>query len=102
MTPIRPLWEQMPLQPLRAVQSTPAEKDPAVNPFTDIFRSAIESVKETDRDKTQMEYLMSTGQLDNPVQLNIAMAKAGLATDFLVTLRSKALDAYNELMRISL
>ena len=100
MTPIKPLWDQMPLQPLRATPEQPAGG--SVNAFTDIFRSAIDAVKETDAEKTQMEYLMATGQLDNPALLTIATTKAELAVDLLVQLRSKVMDAYSELMRINL
>lgn len=102
MTPITPLWEQMPLRPLRSAAEQTEKIDVLENPFTDIFRSAIGAVKETDTEKTQMEYLMATGQLDNPAPLTIATTKAELAVDLLVQLRSKAMDAYSELMRINL
>ena len=101
MAAIQPLWEQMPLQKLNASSPAPqkAEGDPA---FTDIFRSAVDAVKETDAEKTQMEYLMATGQLDNPALLTIASTKAQLSVELLVQLRNKSMEAYNELMRISL
>lgn len=74
----------------------------ALEPITDIFGAAVDSVKETDAVKTQMEYLMATGQLDNPAALTIASTKAQLSVQLLVQLRNRALDAYNELMRISI
>lgn len=72
------------------------------NGFVDIFRSAIDAVKETDAEKTQMQYLAATGQLDNPVALNMASTKYELSVSLLVQLRNRAVEAYNELMRISL
>ena len=72
-----------------------------LEPVTDIFGAAIDAVKETDAEKTQMEYLMATGQLDNPAALTIASTKAQLSVQLLVQLRNRALEAYNELMRIS-
>ena len=72
------------------------------NPITDIFAQSINAVRETDIEKNQMEYLMATGQLDNPAPLLIATSKAQLAVDLLVQLRNRATDAYNELMRINL
>ncbi len=98
MQAIKPLWEHMPLQPFR----TELENSKTGASFTDIFTSAIDSVKETDAEKTRMEYLMATGQLDNPADLTIASTKAQLSVQLLVQMRNKALDAYNELMRISL
>ena len=73
-----------------------------VNPITDIFAQSVNAVRETDTEKNQMEYLMATGQLDNPAPLLIATSKAQLAVDLLVQLRNRATDAYNELMRINL
>ena len=48
------------------------------------------------------EYLLSTGQLDNPAELNIALYKADVSMQLFVQLREKALNAYNEISRISL
>ena len=101
MEPITPLWEQMPLQPLRDTSEHTAKGGPIAASFTDIFQSAIDSVKETDKEKTQLEYLMATGQLDNPALLTIATTKAELAVDLLVQLRNKVMDAYSEVMRIN-
>lgn len=70
--------------------------------FKDVFQYAIDSVKETDAEKNQAEYLLSTGQLDNPAVLTIALSKNQISVDLLVQLRNKALDSYSELMRISI
>ncbi|MDE6837108.1 MAG: flagellar hook-basal body complex protein FliE [Acutalibacter sp.] len=70
--------------------------------FGSIFQSAIDAVKESDAEKTQMQYLMATGQLDNPVALNMASTKYELSVSLLAQLRNRAVEAYNELMRISL
>lgn len=70
--------------------------------FETIFRSAIDNVKTTDAEKVEAQYLLSTGQLDNPAALNIAISKNQLAVDLLVQLRNKALDVYSEITRISM
>lgn len=70
--------------------------------FAQVFESAINYVKETDAEKTEAEYLLSTGQLDNPAALTIATTKSAIAVDLLVQLRNKALDAYSEITRISM
>lgn len=100
MNTIQPLWDRMPLGQTEAAKASTAESKST--PFTDIFRSAIDAVKTTDQEKTQMEYLMATGQLDNPALLTIASTKAQLSVDLLVQLRNKSMDAYSELMRINL
>ena len=59
-------------------------------------------MKETDAQKNQAQYLLATGQLDNPAELMIASTEAAVSVELLVQLRNKALDAYSELMRISM
>ena len=70
--------------------------------FASVFQSAIDNVKQTDAEVVQNEYLLATGQLDNPAVLTIAETKSSIAVDLLVQLRNKALDAYQEITRISL
>jgi len=72
------------------------------NMFGGIFQSAIENLEQTDAEKTQLQYLMATGQLDNPAELTLAGSKYEMSVSLLVQLRNRALDAYNEIMRISL
>jgi flagellar hook-basal body complex protein FliE len=101
MNTIQPLWSELPLSKTseKTVQRTGETQG---NPFSDIFQSAIDAVKTTDAEKTQMEYLMATGQLDNPALLTIASTKAQLSVDLMVQLRNKSMEAYNELMRVNL
>ena len=70
--------------------------------FADIFQSMVDDVKETDAARNEAYYALATGQLDNPAEASIASAQALLATQLLVQMRDRALDAYTELMRISL
>lgn len=95
---IQPLWGAFP-----SIES--AQKNTASNSsgmFDEILQSAVDNVKKTDAEKNQAEYLLATGQLENPAELTIATTKAQLSVDLLVQLRNKALDAYSELSRLSL
>ena len=69
--------------------------------FGSLFTSLIQNVRDTDSEFTQAQYLLSTGQLDNPVQVGISAYKAEIALDLLIQLRNRALDAYNELKNMS-
>ena len=51
---------------------------------------------------TNQQYLLATGQIEDAHTVMIAASQAQVAVDMLVQLRNKALDSYNELMRISL
>ena len=72
------------------------------NVFKDIFMSAVNDVKTTEDELAKTQYLFSTGQLEDPHTLTIASSKAQGSVDMLVTLRNKALETYNEIMRINL
>jgi len=69
--------------------------------FGSLFGDLIQNVKDTDAEFTQAQYLLSTGQLDNPVQVGISGYKAEIALDLLIQLRNRALDAYNELKNMN-
>ena len=95
--PISPLWEAFPT-------SRPQETEPAASGgsiFADIFRATINNVRETEDEVAKNEYLLSTGQLDNPSLVSISQYKADMATQLLIQMRDKVLNAYSELSRIS-
>ena len=94
-----------PIQPLQSSMLQPAAQESEKNQpsmFSDIFQSMIDTVKETDAAKNETAYALATGQLDNPAEATIAATQAVLATQLLVQMRDRALDAYSELMRISM
>lgn len=94
--PIEPLWDSL-------TETKPATAaDPAGSMFAAIFQKAIQDVRDTNAEQVYMEYQLSTGQLDNPAVLNTAIYKADTAAQLLLQMRNKVLDAYSELMRISL
>jgi flagellar hook-basal body complex protein FliE len=70
--------------------------------FQNVFREAVESVKTTDQDLTEKQYLLATGQVDDPHTVTAAAAKAQLSVELLTALRSKALESYNEIIRLSI
>lgn len=97
------------LAPIQALQGTSGQAVTGVSAgasgesmFTQIFQSMVDNVKETDAAKNEAYYALVTGQLDNPAEATIAASQALTATQLLVQMRNRALDAYNELMRISL
>lgn len=94
---IQPLWETMP-----SIKEQPQNQAAPEGSFADVFRWAIDNVRETDAEMNKAQYLLATGQLDNPAEVTMANTKAAAAVDLLVQLRNKAVEAYSELMRISL
>lgn len=72
------------------------------NDFRNIFNQIVDNVKESEENLAKEQYLFATGQSQDTHTLEIAATKAQISVDLLVALRNKALDSYNELMRISL
>lgn len=71
-------------------------------PFADMLSEAIQNVVETDQKVQEDAIKIAAGDTDALHTLTINMAKADLAIQTLIQVRNKALDAYNEIMRITL
>lgn len=100
LTPIERLTPLTSINPEKKTQTAASPVEESV--FGAVFRSAINNVKETDAEYKEAQYLLATGQMDNPAMVMIAGSKSATAVDLLIQLRNKALDAYSELSRISL
>lgn len=70
--------------------------------FHEIFNETVQNVKDTEKTLTNQQYLLATGQIEDAHTVMIAASQAQVAVDMLVQLRNKALESYNELMRINL
>ena len=93
--PIEPLWDSL-SQPVQQTQP-----ETGISLFASIFQSAIDNVRETNQIQVDLEYQLATGQIDNPAELTLATSKASTAAILLMEMRDKAVEAYNELTRIS-
>ena len=96
IAPIRPLFDAA------ETQSTQSARNAGGTLFATVFQSAIDNVRETDAQRVELEYKLATGQIDNPADVTLAISKAATAAELLMQMRNKVLDAYNEIMRISL
>ena len=96
VSPILPL-----IQPAET-QSVRSDRSAGLSSFATVFHSLVDDVRLTNAKQVDLEYKLSTGQLDNPAELTLAAAKASNSALLLMTLRDKAMDVYNEMMRISL
>ena len=98
ITPIQPL--KFGVGGITASKSSVIEEGTAL--FKDVFSDAIQNVKDTQKNLEDKQYLLATGQIDDAHTVPIAAAEAQLSVDLLVQLRNKSVEAYNEVMRISL
>lgn len=82
-----------------AVKQTEQEDGEAT--FLDVFKSLVDNVKETDAQVQQDSIDLMLGEIDDLAQVQINLEKAATAIDLLVTVKNKAVDAYNEIMRMN-
>lgn len=101
ITPIKAINSIDELQNLKKT-SLSSSSSQAEIPFKSIFESAVNNVKQTQSGYDNEVYKMATGQSDNLHDITIASSKASLSVDLLVQMRNKILDAYDEVMRMSL
>ena len=95
-----------PLQPWSLGDISGSEKvvkgEEGIAAFKSVFEEAITDVRKTEDILAKNQYLLATGQIEDPHTVSIASSEAQLASDVLVSLRNKALESYNEIMRINL
>ena len=97
---IQPLWTDLQTEGMRLDAGAEVGRtQPTL--FSDIFQSAIDRVRETDAAKNEVAYQLATGQLDNPAALMTSITEAQASLELLIQLRNKAVESYNELMRLS-
>ena len=65
------------------------------------LEDTIQNVYDTQKDVEQKQYLLATGQLEDAHSLPIAQAKAELSLEVMISLRNKAMEAYNEILKMS-
>ena len=99
----------MTINPINNIESVISQLKPQTvasespeSSFTKVFQDAIENVNNTENAVNQDEIKIATGQSDDIHSVMIDAAKAEMALSLLVQVRNKALDAYNEIMRITL
>lgn len=90
------LVERLEPSPAKATATTEQTKET----FTDMFKDLLADVNEVHQASGELQKALVAGE---PVQLHQVMIKAreaGVATDLLLEIRNKLLNAYNELMRM--
>ena len=81
---------------------TSAVKDTEESSFDSIFESALNMIKDTQdlTNKAEEEEMKYALGYDNTLELLVAQNKANTAVSYIVAVRDKVLDAYNEIMNM--
>lgn len=70
--------------------------------FGDIFTSLVQQADEQYEIADQGTQALLSGETDNLAQVMIDATKSEMALNMVIQVRNKVLDAYNEIMRMSL
>jgi len=101
--PIAGLPPIPPMPPVRASEPATRTTDTSlVSGFRDAMQDGLQRVSDLEHTADRMIQDVATG---GPTQLHevmIATAEASIATDMLVQVRDRALEAYHEIMRLQL
>ncbi len=79
-----------------------SEVSQAKNAFTEILNSTIEQVNQSDLKGDKAIIELNTGSAKNLHEVMIAAEEADISIRMLVQMRNKALEAYNEIMRMQI
>lgn len=98
---IVPLSGITPLNIMSQIQKT--EDITANQPsFTDVFKEAFKNVEETQNTVAEDNIKVSMGEIDDLHTISINAEKAETALQTFVALKNTAVDAYKEVMSISI
>jgi flagellar hook-basal body complex protein FliE len=85
---------------LRPADSSPVSS--ARSGFGDIMKSTIEQVNQSQNSGEEAIQQLSTGQAESLHGVMIAVEEAEISLKMLVQMRNKALQAYEEIMRMQI
>lgn len=95
ITSINGLFDTTAAAPLKAAK----DNTEAVN-FKDLLMDALENVNSLETESAKMTEDFIAGRTDNIHQVMIAGEKASIALQFVMEVRNKVLEAYQEIMRM--
>ena len=68
--------------------------------FSTMLQNGLDSLQQTQATADDLGTQAATGQLTDPAQYMIASTQAQVTTELTVALRNKAVEAFNEIMRM--
>jgi flagellar hook-basal body complex protein FliE len=89
------------VNPLQQPASTPSTSSVGGGSFADMLKNNIDEVSRLQQDASKAVDDLTTGKSDNFTGVMTAVEKADMAFKTLLTIRSKLMDAYEEIKSIS-
>ena len=103
ITPIMPLGAMTPLAPTNLdTQSLGTANGAKGTDFSKFLTDALGQVDALQKNTDAASLQLATGQVDDLSSVMVALEKASLSLSLTVATRDKALDAYNQIMRMQI
>jgi flagellar hook-basal body complex protein FliE len=100
MANIDPSMNIGPIQPIKPVPGQGGAAGASGVDFKDVLSRSIKQLSEVNQNADQAIEQMATGELQDVHQVMIALEKASLTFKTMMQIRTKLLDAYQEVMRM--
>ncbi len=103
IVPLSPVITPLePIQKLFSSEETEPAQEQSEPTFLDAMLSLWKNAEEAQAVKTQDMMNLMLGDMDSLEQMQTNIAKAQLATELLVNVKNAAVDAYNQIMQMSI
>ena len=92
----------MPVQPTanQLLETAKQEEQTPVKTFGEFLADSLEDTNRLQKESERMNALLAAGKVNDVADVVIATQKAQIALNLTVQVRNKAIDAYQELMRM--
>jgi flagellar hook-basal body complex protein FliE len=91
-----------PLDTMSQVSEKTTGQSGAEASFLDVFKQALQNVEDTQKVSEEDSIKVALGEVDDLHTVKVNLAKAQMALDVLVSMRNTALDAYKEVMSMTI
>ncbi len=92
-----PVKMSVPLEKASAVSVQPTEQ---AKTFGEFLAESIDKTNQLQKNAENMNIALAAGKVNDISQVVVATAKAQLALELTMSIRNKAVDAYQEIMRM--
>jgi flagellar hook-basal body complex protein FliE len=99
--PVSAIAATAPVVPATTTTAAGAAGATSGSDFANVLQGGLDNLNKVQGKADDLALQAATGTLQNPHDLLIASTQASLATDLTVALRNKALEAFTEIMRMS-
>ncbi len=100
---IVPISQMPSIDQIKATQATPEiESSSSGIPFADVFKDVLAEQQATQALATQDSIDLAIGNIDNLHEVSINGERATAALELTVQMATRALSAYNEILRIQI